>query len=55
MCYITTFIDLDLGILFVESPRCKEKLQIQLTSDFLLARKGEMDIHAQRLGLNSFS
>lgn len=50
MCYITTFIDLDLGILFVKSPRCKETLQIELTQDFL-AGKDDMNIHAQRLEL----
>lgn len=33
MCYITTSIDLKLGVLFVESPRCNEKLQIKLISD----------------------
>ncbi|XP_027064091.1 molybdenum cofactor sulfurase isoform X1 [Coffea arabica] len=47
MCHITTLIDLDLGILFVESPRCKEKLQIKLKSDFPVG-KDEVNIHPQR-------
>lgn len=48
MCYITTLIDLDLGTLFVESPRCKDKLQIDLKSDFLVDGKDEVKINTQR-------
>ncbi|KAA8527170.1 hypothetical protein F0562_008601 [Nyssa sinensis] len=48
MCFINTFIDLDLGTLFVESPRCKVKLQIKLKSDSYIAGRDEIDLHAQR-------
>ncbi|CAI9087998.1 OLC1v1022225C5 [Oldenlandia corymbosa var. corymbosa] len=48
MCYITTFIDLNMGIMFVNSPRCKDKLQIELRSDLFLPRKDEVDIRTQR-------
>lgn len=48
MCYISTFIDLNLGILIVESPRFKEKLQIELRSDSSFSGRDEMDIHNQR-------
>ncbi|KAL3503734.1 hypothetical protein ACH5RR_038183 [Cinchona calisaya] len=54
MCFITTFIDLDLGVLFVESPRCKDKLQIELNSDFLVAGKDEVNIHAQRYEVQNY-
>lgn len=53
MCYITTFIDLDLGILFVKSPRCEETLHIELTQEFL-AGKDDMYIHAQRYGVRGY-
>ncbi|KAL8126629.1 hypothetical protein AgCh_013760 [Apium graveolens] len=48
MCYISTLIDLNLGILFVESPRCKEKLQIELESDSYMPGRVEMEIHNLR-------
>lgn len=48
MCYISTLIDLNLGILFVESPRCKEKLQIELESDSYISGRVEMEIHNLR-------
>ncbi|KVI10249.1 Aminotransferase, class V/Cysteine desulfurase [Cynara cardunculus var. scolymus] len=47
MYYIDTKIDLKLGILHVESPRCKEKLLIELESDFFPAVE-EINVHAQR-------
>lgn len=53
MCYISTLIDLKLGILFVESPHCKEKLQIKLESDSSFAGGYEMDIHTQRYVLST--
>lgn len=54
MCHIKTFIDLKLGILFVESPRCKEKLQIKLISNMNDARSEEIGIHAQRHEVQSY-
>lgn len=55
MCYITTLIDLNLEILFVESPRCKEKLQIKLKSDPMISGKEEMEIHSQRYEVQASS
>lgn len=49
MYFIGTKIDLKTGILYVESPRCKEKLLIKLKSD-LFAAVEEIVVHAQRLG-----
>lgn len=51
MCYITASIDLNLEILCVESPRCKEKLQIKLKSDPTISEKEEMKIYSQRCEL----
>ncbi|GJR66145.1 molybdenum cofactor sulfurase isoform X1 [Tanacetum coccineum] len=47
MYFIGTKIDLKTGILHVESPRCKEKLLIELKSN-LLAAVEEINVHAQR-------
>lgn len=47
MYYIGTKIDLKSGILHVESPRCKEKLLIELKSDCFSAVE-EINVHAQR-------
>lgn len=47
MYFISTKIDLQTGVLHVESPRCKEKLLIELKSDFLAAVE-EINLHAQR-------
>lgn len=52
MCYISTLIDLNLGKLFVESPRCKEKLQIELKSSSLVTERDEMDIQNHRFELH---
>lgn len=54
MCNIKTLIDLELGILFVESPRCKEKLQIKLKPNMTVGMRDEIDIHAQRFVLFAF-
>ncbi|KAK3033127.1 hypothetical protein RJ639_036486, partial [Escallonia herrerae] len=50
---ISTLIDLNLGILFVQSPRCKEKLQIELKSGSFAGRD-QMDIHSQSYLYSSF-
>ncbi|XP_073061585.1 molybdenum cofactor sulfurase-like [Primulina eburnea] len=48
MCYITTSVDLKLGVLFVESPRCNEKLQIKLISDSSVAEGEQIKTYYQR-------
>ncbi|GMY33370.1 molybdenum cofactor sulfurase isoform X2, partial [Fagus crenata] len=48
MCLINTSIDLHRGILFVESPRCKERLQINLKSDLQNGGREEIDLYGQR-------
>ncbi|XP_075093076.1 molybdenum cofactor sulfurase isoform X1 [Nicotiana tabacum] len=55
MCYITTLIDLNLGKLFLESPRCKEKLQIELKSNSLATGRDEMDIQNHRYEVRSYN
>lgn len=47
MYYINTKIDLKMGMLHVESSRCKEKLSIELKSDTFSVVE-EINIHAQR-------
>ncbi|KAG5546857.1 hypothetical protein RHGRI_018880 [Rhododendron griersonianum] len=54
MCLISTFIDLNLGILFVESPRCKVKLQIRLRTDFSTAGGDELDLYSQRYEVRGY-
>lgn len=51
MNFIGTNIDIKSGILHVESPRCKEKLRIELKSN-LFASVEEINVHAQRFGNN---
>ncbi|XP_010272265.1 PREDICTED: molybdenum cofactor sulfurase isoform X4 [Nelumbo nucifera] len=53
MCVISTFIDLNQGVLLVESPHCKEKLQINLESDSY-GVKEEMVLHAQRYEVQGY-
>lgn len=48
MGFITTLVDFKLGMLVVESPRCKEKLQIELTSDQSIGEREVMEMHSQR-------
>lgn len=47
MCFISTYIDLKLGMLQVESPQCKTKLQIKLQADSY-AGTDELEVYAQR-------
>lgn len=54
MHLITTFIDLSQGILFVESPRCKRKLHINLKSDSYCGGKETMDLQAQRYEVQGY-
>ncbi|KAK2972001.1 hypothetical protein RJ640_005021 [Escallonia rubra] len=51
---ISTLIDLNLGILLVQSPRCKEKLQIELKSSSSFAGRDQMDIHSQRYDVHGY-
>nr|KYP43732.1 Molybdenum cofactor sulfurase [Cajanus cajan] len=48
MGFIGTFIDLSQGMLFVESPRCKERLQIRLELDVYVDVKEEIELYGQR-------
>ncbi|XP_058218468.1 molybdenum cofactor sulfurase isoform X1 [Rhododendron vialii] len=54
MCLISTYIDLNLGILFVESPHCKMKLQIRLRTDFSTAGGDELDLYSQRYEVRGY-
>lgn len=54
MRLISTFIDCNRGILFVESPRCKVKLLINLQSDLYHGGKEQMDLHAQRYEVHCY-
>lgn len=53
MGLITTLVDLKLGLLIVESPRCKEKMQIELTSGQSIGKREVMTIHSQRYCIQS--
>lgn len=51
MSLIRTFIDLEEGLLSVESSRCKEKLHIRIKSDSYNPRSDEFDSHANMYAL----
>lgn len=48
MSLISTFIDLEEGLLSVKSARCKDKLHIRIKSDLYNARSDEFDSHANK-------
>ncbi|KAL5545083.1 hypothetical protein UlMin_008867 [Ulmus minor] len=48
MCFISTFVDLNQGVLYVESPRCKEKLPIKLNLNTSNGGREEIKVHGQR-------
>ena len=48
MGLISTLVDLKLGLLIVESPHCKEKMQIELSSAQCIGKREVMEIHSQR-------
>lgn len=50
---ICTLIDLELGKLFLESPKCKDKLQISLL-DNLTHLSAEVDVYGQRYEVQSY-
>ncbi|GAV64118.1 Aminotran_5 domain-containing protein/MOSC domain-containing protein/MOSC_N domain-containing protein [Cephalotus follicularis] len=54
MIHINTFIDLNQGKLFVDSPRCKVKLHISLNSDSYHGERGEIDLHSQRYEVQGY-
>ncbi|KAK4439592.1 Molybdenum cofactor sulfurase [Sesamum alatum] len=54
MGFITTLVDLKLGRLIVESLRCKEKLQIELTSGQCIAEREVMEIYSQRYEVQGY-
>ncbi|XP_076912513.1 molybdenum cofactor sulfurase-like [Bidens hawaiensis] len=53
MNFIGTNIDIESGMLHVESPRCKEKLLIELKSN-LFASVEEISVHAQRYEVTGY-
>ncbi|XP_027356558.1 molybdenum cofactor sulfurase isoform X2 [Abrus precatorius] len=55
MCYISTSIDLSLGMLYVESPCCKEKLQIRLESDVYDGAIVDVELYGQRYKAYSYN
>ena len=48
MYFISTFVDLNIGILFVESPCCKGRLPIKLMPDSDNSVREEINVHGQR-------
>ncbi|KAL9251973.1 Molybdenum cofactor sulfurase-like protein [Drosera capensis] len=50
---IKTYIDLNSGVLMVESPRCTGKLKINLESEYCPRRRETMDLNAQRFDVDS--
>ncbi|XP_062229533.1 molybdenum cofactor sulfurase [Phragmites australis] len=50
---ICTLIDLELGKLFIESPKCKDKLQISLLEN-LTHLSAEVDVYGQRYEVQSY-
>lgn len=48
MCSISTFIDLSQGMLFMEAPHCKERLEIMLDSDVYVGAREDIDLYGQR-------
>lgn len=54
LCHIHTFIDLGQGKLYLESPRCKAKLQISLQQNSSCGLKEEMDVYGQRYEVQSY-
>ncbi|KAK7292490.1 hypothetical protein RIF29_08271 [Crotalaria pallida] len=55
MCFINTFIDLSQGMLFVESPRCKGRLQIRLETDVYDGAIEDIELYGHRYKVYSHS
>uniref|UniRef100_A0A2P2KNM0 Uncharacterized protein MANES_06G173000 n=1 Tax=Rhizophora mucronata TaxID=61149 RepID=A0A2P2KNM0_RHIMU len=54
MFFISTFIDLNQGVMIVESPRCSVKLQINLKTDSCLHGREEITMHGQRYEVEDY-
>ncbi|CAL1391251.1 unnamed protein product [Linum trigynum] len=54
MCLISTFLDLKQGKMIVESPRCRDKLQITLDTDSSLVPTEDIELHAQRCTVHHY-
>ncbi|XP_022634624.1 molybdenum cofactor sulfurase isoform X3 [Vigna radiata var. radiata] len=54
MGFVSTLIDLSQGILFVESPRCKERLQITLESNVYEDAIEDIELYGQRYEVYSY-
>ncbi|KAK7405438.1 hypothetical protein VNO78_06733 [Psophocarpus tetragonolobus] len=54
MGFISTFIDLGQGLLFVESVHCKERLQINLESDVYDGAIEEIELYGQRFEVYNY-
>ncbi|BFG28744.1 hypothetical protein CerSpe_150180 [Prunus speciosa] len=54
MCFISTFIDLDKGILFVESPRCQVRLPINFSTDSCNGGSEQIKLNDQRYEVQSY-
>lgn len=55
MCLISTLIDLNQGILFVDSPRCKTELQILIKSASYYCDTEEMDLNDHRYEVQCYN
>ncbi|CAK8575226.1 unnamed protein product [Lathyrus sativus] len=55
MGLISSFIDLSQGMLFVESPHCKERLKIRLELDFYDSTVQDIELHGQRYKVYSYN
>ncbi|KAI5332642.1 hypothetical protein L3X38_022771 [Prunus dulcis] len=54
MCFISTFIDLDKGIMFVKSPRCQVKLPINFITDSCNGGSEQIKLNGQRYEVQSY-
>ncbi|XP_051124906.1 molybdenum cofactor sulfurase isoform X2 [Andrographis paniculata] len=54
MGLISAVVDLKLGLLVIESPRCKEKLYIELKSGQLISSKEVVEIYSQRYEIQGY-
>ncbi|XP_042407238.1 molybdenum cofactor sulfurase-like isoform X2 [Zingiber officinale] len=55
MCNIQTFIDLEKGVLILESPRCNERLQVSILKDSQCDGVLEMNIFNQRYKVQAYN
>ncbi|CAL9145333.1 unnamed protein product [Musa hybrid cultivar] len=55
MCNIRSFIDLECGILNLESPRCKERLHVPIQENSSFDYMEELDIYGQRYKVQCYN